>query len=275
MTIRFLRRNDEWRPSRDGAAVTALTSSGLDVARARSALATAHRILVVTGAGLSVAAGLPTYRGAGGLYTGPEGVPSALHADALPDSLPELWAFQEQSRDRVRHAEPTLAHHALADWQRTRAAAGDQVTLVTANVDDLHERAGSEQVHHLHGSVFTTACLTPGCRGRVDDDTRPDPASHPCGTCGGPTRPGMVLFGEVVDLDAQWAARQMLRQCQAFLAIGTSGTVTPPYAWLRYARDVGAPSILVNPDPDPRVRDGYDLHVQLDADTAVPLLLDV
>ena len=88
--------------------------------------------------------------------------------------------------------------------------------------------------------------------------------------CGGSTRPGLVLFGEAVDLDAQWAARQMLRQCEALVAIGTSGAVTPPYSWLRYARDVGAPSLLVNPDPD--AGDDFDLHVRLEADVAAPLL---
>ena len=194
-----------------------------------------------------------------------------------------MWEFWGPFRDRVRAAEPTLAHRRLSAWQAARTAAGHEVTIVTANVDDLHERvtpageAGSSptagRVHHLHGSVFTTTCLEPSCRGRVDGDRRIDPAAHPCAECGGPTRPGMVLFGEAVDLDAQWAARQMLRQCEAFLAIGTSGTVSPPYSWLRYARDVGAPSILVNPDP--AAGDGFDLHVRLDADTAVPLLLEV
>jgi NAD-dependent deacetylase len=199
-------------------------------------------------------------------------VPDLLLAESLPASLPDLWAYWAPFRDRVRSAEPTHAHRVLAAWQRARTAAGDEITLVTANVDDLHERAGSERAHHLHGSVFTTTCLSPACPGRVDGDARSDPSTSPCPVCGGATRPGLVLFGEVVDLDAQWAARRMLRQCEALVAIGTSGAVTPPYSWLRYARDVGAPSIQVNPDPD--AGDGFDLHVRLEADVAAPLLFE-
>ena len=271
MAIRFLRPLEKRtrRPEGDLAS-TELTSTDLEPARSRLALA--RRILVVTGAGISVAAGLPTFRGAGGLYDGPDGVPPYLHAESLPESLPQVWAFWGPFRDAVRAVEPTHAHRVLAAWQHAREQAGHEVTLVTANVDDLHERGGSSRVHHLHGSVFRTTCLDPGCPGRVDGDERTDPSTVPCEVCGGPTRPGMVMFGEAVDLDAQWAARQMLRQCEALVSIGTSGTVTPPHSWLRYARDVGAPSILVNPDPD--AGDGFDLHVRLTADVAVPLLFE-
>jgi NAD-dependent deacetylase len=242
-----------------------------DVVRiSAGALASARRTLVLTGAGLSVAAGLPTYRGAGGLYTGPGGVPPFLHADALPDNVQQLWEFWAPFRESVAVAEPTVGHRALAAWQQAREASGAGVTLVTANVDDLHERAGSSRVHHLHGSVFATTCLAPGCGIRLDEDDRSLPEVATCTVCGGATRPGMVLFGEVVELDAQWAARQMLRQCEAFMCVGTSGTVSPPYSWLRYARDVGAPSILVNPDPD--AGEGFDHHVRLEADVALPML---
>lgn len=260
MGIRFLRR--EHIPETD------IAPDGLRTVRA--VLDHAQRVLVLTGAGISASAGLPTFRGRGGLYTGPVGVPDFMRADVLPAGLEKLWEFWGPLRTRVRSAEPTAAHRTLASWQQHRVAVGAETTLVTCNVDDLHERAGSP-VHHLHGSLFTTTCLTPSCAGRIDDDTRSDGAADPCPACGGRTRPGMVMFGEAVDIDALWAAKRMVRQCDAFVAIGTSGAVSPASGWVRYARDVGAVSVAVNPAAD--IGADFDHHVRLEADIALPLLM--
>lgn len=237
----------------------------------RTLLAGARRVLVVTGAGISVAAGLPTFRGAGGIY-GDDGqsIPDFQHADRMPDSLDDLWRFWGPLRDRVRDATPTTAHHALARWQADRREHGASVTLVTTNVDDLHERAGGA-VHHLHGSLFASVCLDPDCGGRLDDDLRSDGRPTPCPRCDGRTRPGMVLFGEQVDVDALWQAKRAVRECEVFLAIGTSSSVYPASGLVRYARDVGAYSVLVNPDPESGA--GFDAHVVLPAEVGVPALL--
>lgn len=235
----------------------------------RGLLADARRILVMTGAGISASAGLPTYRGPGGIYEADEALPALLQAGALRDNLPAVWQFLGPRRDDVRSAVPTAAHLALAAWQRHRSRQGVPITLVTANIDDLHERAGSDPVHHLHGNVFATTCLSEVCPGRIARDERSDGSVPPCAECGGPTRPGVVLFGEQVDVDAQWAAKRTLRECDVFLCVGTSGTVSPSPWWLRHARDVGGVSVLVNPDP--AAGEGFDRQVLLDADVALPV----
>ncbi|MGZ4749200.1 MAG: SIR2 family NAD-dependent protein deacylase [Oryzihumus sp.] len=239
--------------------------------RVRAKLATAQRVLVLTGAGISVGAGLPTFRGPGGLYSGPDGIPSFMHGDALPDSLTELWQFWGPRRAQVRAAEPTDGHRVLAAWQHRRVREGAEVTLVTTNVDDLHERGGSDPVHHLHGELFTSTCMAPDCGGRVDGDSRSDGTPTPCPECGRPMRLKAVLFGEQVDLDALWAAKRAVRECDAFVAIGTSGSVYPGSGLARYARDVGARSIVVNPAEDAGL--GFDEHVRLPSDVALPALL--
>lgn len=237
----------------------------------RTLLASARRILVLTGAGISVSAGLPTFRGAGGIY-GEDGrsIPDFQHADAMPARLDDLWRFWGPLREQVRDAAPTAAHHALAQWRARRSEHGAAISIITTNVDDLHERAGGA-VHHLHGNLFTSVCLDPDCGGRLEDDVRSDGQPTPCPRCGTRTRPGMVLFGEQVDVDALWQAKRAVRDCEVFLAIGTSSSVYPASGLVRYARDVGAYSILVNPDQDTGA--GFDEHVALPADVAVPALL--
>jgi NAD-dependent deacetylase len=248
-----------------------LGGSSYQLASVRSRLQSAQRVLVLTGAGISVSAGLPTFRGTGGLYSGPGGIPTFMHADTLPDTNTQLWQFWGPLRDTVRAAAPTAAHHALAQWQARRTDGGAEVTLVTANVDDLHDRAGDGPVHHLHGSLFTSTCLTDGCAGRVDDDLHSDGTPTPCPVCGDPTRLGMVLFGEAVDLDALWAAKRAVRTCDAFVAVGTSGGAYPASGLVRYATDVGAYTVAVNPDPEAGV--GFDQHLRLAADEALPAVL--
>ena len=242
------------------------------VQRVRSVLTRSNRVLVLTGAGISVAAGLPVYRGPGGLY-GDDGsaIPEFMYADALPESLGEQWQFWGPLRETTRLAEPTAGHLALAEWQHRRVREGAEVTLVTANVDNLHERAGSDPVHHIHGRLESSVCMVPDCSGRLDDDRHSDGTPTPCPECGGPMRLGAVLFGEQVDVDAQWAAKRAVRSCDAFLAVGTSGSVSPASGLLRYANDVGALTVLVNPAPD--VGLGFDEHVRMTADEALPLLL--
>jgi NAD-dependent protein deacetylase/lipoamidase len=238
---------------------------------ARSMLAGARRVLVLTGAGISVSAGLPVYRGAGGIY-GDDGqsIPAFQYGESLPAKLDDLWRFWGPVRDQVRAAEPTAAHRALAGWAARRRGDGAAVTVVTMNIDDLHERAG-EDAHHLHGDVFASVCLDRTCGGRVGRDLRSDGTVTPCPRCGSRTRPDMVMFGEPVDVDALWAAKRAVRDCEVFLAIGTSGTVHPANGLVRYARDVGAYSLLVNPDRS--AGDGFDEQVAAPADDALPALL--
>jgi NAD-dependent deacetylase len=253
-----------------------------DVTLAARALARAGRVLVVTGAGISVAAGLPPYRGAGGLHTDADGnmdVPAFLPAESMPASAADLRAYAAATREKAEAVRTTAAHLALAEWIAASAANGRAVTLTTTNVDDLHERAASEAggvprlVHHLHGSVFGNRCLDSECGWILARDERPIAARAACASCGGPTRPDVVLFGEEIAIDAHWHTRNAVRECDALLVVGSSMTTWTVPKLLRYARDVQATTIAVNPAAD--ACEGFQHQLVADADQVLPLLLAV
>ncbi|MFC6007144.1 SIR2 family NAD-dependent protein deacylase [Angustibacter luteus] len=257
-------------PLRSDRSSTSVTRPA-DVRALGAKLRLARRVLVLTGAGISAASGPATFRGAGGGYEDGE-LASFHHADQLPGSLDALWAFWGPVRATVRDAAPSLGHRALAAWQQQRVADGTEVTLVTENVDDLHERAGSERVHHLHGNLFRSRCLDETCGFASHDQASHGGAVPVCPRCGTRLRPEMVLSGETVDVDALWAAKRSVRYCDAFLAIGTSGQVHPASGLVRYAEDVGALTICVDPGP---AGGSFQHHVALAADAALPELLGV
>ena len=186
------------------------------------------KVVVLTGAGVSAESGLSTFRDSGGLWEG---------HDPMTVATPEAYAadpalvhrFYDERRAALDVVAPNPAHEALA---RLEAALGDDLLVVTQNVDDLHERAGSRRVHHLHGSLLSAWCLT--C-----DQRHPwsGPLGHlpPCPGCGEATlRPDIVWFGEVphgMDLVVD-----ALEECDLFVSVGTSGTVYPAAAFVRWAR---------------------------------------
>ncbi|MFC3690133.1 SIR2 family NAD-dependent protein deacylase [Aquipuribacter hungaricus] len=264
-------------------------------------LSSARRVLVLTGAGTSVASGIPAYRtpdGPAGGATAPydaDDLPVELDGTRLPGSLPRLWQAWGPRRAEVTAARPNAAHLALAGWV-AGSPAGTVRTLVTQNVDDLHERAAGLDVvvpdasagrgpvevpvAHLHGQLLVSRCTRdPGCHRAVDREPWAGPP--PCPACGAPLRPDVVLFGEPVALDAQWQARSAVRGCDVLLAVGTSGLVSSASSLLRYARDVGALTVAVNPDdvaPDGLPLHGstasrYEVHVRATAEAALPVLL--
>ncbi|RNM12434.1 NAD-dependent deacylase [Nocardioides pocheonensis] len=199
------------------------------------------KVVVLTGAGISAESGLPTFRDSAGLWEGhrPEEVatPEAFAAD--PDRVLRFYDLRRQTLARV---EPNAAHHALA---RLEEALGPDLFLVTQNVDDLHERAGSRQVHHLHGRLSSAWCRA--CDARMSwTGTLAD--RPPCPACGRPElRPDIVWFGEApYEVDAVHAA---LHECDLFAAIGTSGTVYPAAAYVHYALAVGARTVDLNLRP--------------------------
>jgi NAD-dependent deacetylase len=169
-----------------------------------------QKVVVLTGAGISAESGLTTFRDSGGLWEG---------HDPMQVATPEAYAhdphlvqrFYDARRAALARVEPNAAHHALV---RLEDALGDDLLVVTQNVDDLHERAGSRRVHHIHGPL-------------VD--------GPPCPGCGSATlRPDVVWFGEVpygMDL-----VEQALWECDLFVSIGTSGTVYPAAAFVHWAR---------------------------------------
>ena len=186
------------------------------------------KIVVLTGAGISAESGVPTFRDADGLWEGHDpmtvATPEAFAAD--PDLV---HRFYDERRAVLPRVQPNAAHRALA---RLEAALGDDLHLVTQNVDDLHERAGSRQVHHMHGRLRAAWCTACDSRHDWGDPLLDRP---PCPTCGSRTlRPDVVWFGEVPhDMDV---VEERLWACDLFVSIGTSGLVHPAAAFVHWSR---------------------------------------
>jgi NAD-dependent deacetylase len=210
-------------------------------------LAAYRRIFLLTGAGISVASGLSTYRGPGGLW---EKADVARIADAanLPGTLPDLWRLYKMRRAQALAAAPNAAHRSLAELPR-RWGDSHQITLVTQNVDGLHQRAGSGDVLEMHGSAFRTRCLSRKCSLTPFHDENLYDAVPTCPLCGGPMRPDVVLFSETIPSQVLDRVLRELSACDLFISVGTSGVVAPAAEFVRGAAYVGARTININVEP--------------------------
>jgi NAD-dependent deacetylase len=200
-----------------------------------------RRIVVLTGAGISAESGVPTFRDAGGLWEGHDvedvATPEGFERD--PDTV---LRFYDARRRALASVAPNAAHQALA---RLEVAFGDDLLVVTQNVDDLHERAGSRSLVHMHGELRRALCTTCGDRPEWDGDLIDRPA---CPSCGARTlRPDVVWFGEMpYDLDR---IEEALVACDVFVSIGTSGAVYPAAGYVALAAAFGARTIELNLEP--------------------------
>lgn len=221
-------------------AAAAPDASALALARER--IAAAGNIMVLTGAGISAESGVPTFRDAQtGLWEKYDA--EELASEPAFRRQPELvWAWYAHRRELVRAAAPNPAHHALV-----ALAAQKPVTLVTQNVDGLHQRAGSDDVIELHGNLFANKWLD-GC-GRCEAAPVDGRIPPQCMHCGAMMRPGVVWFGEDLPRVAMYRARHAAETCDVCLVVGTSGMVYPAAGLPGIARDCGATVIVVNPQP--------------------------
>ena len=215
-----------------------------DVEQARRWLADAGRVCVLTGAGISAESGVPVFRGAGGLWRKyrPEqlATPEAFAAD------PRLvWDWYDWRRSLVARAEPNAGHRALAELERR----AEEFTLVTQNVDGLHERAGSQRVLRLHGDLWTLRCT--GCGAERISREVPLEELPPRCACGALLRPGVVWFGEALPADVLEAAFQAAERAEVFLVAGTSAVVQPAASLPLAAKRAGGRLIEVNLEPTP------------------------
>jgi NAD-dependent deacetylase len=195
-----------------------------------------HHVVVLTGAGISADSGVRTFRDAGGLWEGHR-VEDVATPEGWQRDPRVVWRFYQERRAQLRAVEPNAAHGAPGSFAVAARAAGHPFTLVTQNVDDLHDRVGDE-VLHMHGELLRLRCEH--CEAVIVDRDNLDPdAFVPCADCGAPRlRPHIVWFGEVPFHLATIEAA--LRRCTHFVAIGTSGKVWPAAGMLHGARNNGA-----------------------------------
>jgi NAD-dependent protein deacetylase/lipoamidase len=222
--------------------------TGMD--KAAGMLAAAERVVVFTGAGISAESGIPNFRDAlTGLWARYDAqqlaTPTAFHND--PDLV---WGWYEWRREAVRRVEPNDGHRAVAAIERC--------VVITQNVDDLHERAGSRSPIHLHGSLFEPRCSACGLAfsdlpehpvDSLGEGRRLPPPT--CGRCGAPVRPGVVWFGEALPTQAFEAAVEAAANADVLLTVGTSGVVYPAAEIPQVTARLGGHVIQINPKPTP------------------------
>jgi len=221
-------------------------------------------VFILTGSGISAESGIPTFRGAGGLWRNyrVEEVASP-HAWARDPAL--VWDFYSMRRSVAAAARPNPAHLALAGLERTLT---DRLFLCTQNVDNLHEQAGSRHVLHMHGELFKSRC--DACRQPPfpDDSRHEAPAQIPRCECGGRIRPHICWFGEVpYDMGRIFAA---LNHCTVFAAVGTSGVVEPAASFVAHVRG-RARTHYVGPE-DPANASEFDQCYRGEAGKILPAL---
>jgi NAD-dependent deacetylase len=225
-----------------------------------------RNIVILTGAGISAESGVPTFRGPDGLWEGHR-VEDVATPDAFQRSPLLVQTFYDQRRAALARVEPNPAHHALA---RLDAEWPGELLLVTQNVDDLHERAGSKRLHHMHGQLKSAWCLACGTRHSWSGPLLEGPACPACGQKGR-LRPDIVWFGEMpyrMEL-----IDSALRQADLFVSIGTSGNVYPAAGFVDLARHAGAHTLELNLDPSMASHRFHESRLG-PAGTLVPALVD-
>ncbi len=229
------------------------------------ALRDARHVCVLTGAGVSAESGVPTFRDA------QEGLWAKYRAEdlATPEAFmadPALiWRWYRWRRDLSNEVEPNPGHYALAQL----ADLVPRLSLVTQNVDNLHQRAGSRNVIEFHGNIFVDRCFADGTE-QAADDSLDVPV---CPDCGGPLRPGVVWFGEAIPesaLNASWAAAI---DCDVFLSVGTSSLVYPAAGLAEVANQNGAMVAEINPNPT-ALAAGFDFAIAGSSGVVLPELVE-
>ncbi len=229
---------------------------------ARKLVAESLSIAVLTGAGISAESGIPTFRGAGGLWRQyrPEqlATPEAFAQDPLL-----VWEWYNWRRELIAKALPNAAHVALAKLEQEKK----NFTLITQNVDGLHDRAGSRRILKLHGDIWRLRCVECGVHW---PDLRPTlPELPPHCACGGLARPGVVWFGEALPEGIMQEAERAVASAAVFLVIGTSAVVYPAAGLVPYAKRAGATVIEINTEATAFTQD-VDIALQGRAGEVLP-----
>jgi NAD-dependent deacetylase len=228
----------------------------------------AQHLVVLTGAGVSAESGVPTFRDAQTGYWAQFRAEDMATEEGFRRHPQRVWDWYQHRRDLLCGAQPNAAHRALADFERRHPG---RLTLITQNVDGLHQRAGNTGVLCLHGNIFEDRWLDkprPCCH--ID---HAEPGRPPrCDRCGNLVRPGVVWFGEALPCAVFKAAEQAAQQCALMLVVGTAGAVFPAAGLAHQARAAGARVVVLNPAPS-ALDDTAHLVLRGAAGELLPLLL--
>ncbi|HEU5293170.1 MAG TPA: NAD-dependent protein deacylase [Burkholderiaceae bacterium] len=236
----------------------------------RSRIAAARSLLVLTGAGMSAESGIATFRDAlTGLWSRFDPAQLASEEGFRADPT-QVWDWYAERREGVRCAQPNAGHFALGNFARRRPGV---LTLVSQNVDDLHQRAGNTDTIRLHGDI-TADCWLQSCARRPACEPRGAQPGRPprCADCGNLVRPAVVWFGETLPPAALDAAERAAQICDVALIVGTSGAVWPAAGLAALARGAGAFVVIVNPH-DSEIDDQAHAVLRATAAQALPQLL--
>jgi NAD-dependent deacetylase len=238
----------------------------------KARIAAARSLFVLTGAGMSAESGIPTFRDAmTGLWSRFDPAQLASEEGFRADPA-HVWDWYAERRDGVRAARPNAGHLALGAFARRRPGV---LTLVSQNVDDLHQRAGNADTIRLHGDILHDQWLDRCPRSPACAPIQAQPGHPPlCARCGNRVRPAVVWFGEMLPVQAIDAAERAARTCDVALIVGTSGAVWPAAGLAAAARRSGAFVAIVNPNGS-EIDDEAQLVLRGTAAQVLPTLLAI
>ncbi len=224
----------------------------------------AYQVVVLTGAGISAGSGVPTFRGKDGLWN--KFKPQELaNVEAFLNNPDLVWEWYRWRRHLIQNVQPNLGHYALVDLENRIP----NFTIITQNVDNLHQIAGSRNVIELHGNILRNKCLK--CGEIVEDPLLEEEKTPHCEKCGGLIRPDVVWFGELLPPAAIEAAQKVAAATEILLVVGTSATVEPAASLPFLAKANGAYVLEINPEKTPLTA-AADESIHLPADTVLPVL---
>lgn len=235
--------------------------------------------MVLTGAGVSAESGVPTFRGAGGFWREFQAQDLAS-PEAFQHDPSLVWEFYHYRREVMLEKKPNPAHFAIADLEKRFKHEGKKVVVITQNIDELHRRAGTENLLELHGSLFRTLCTSCGKMENNYDSPicqalkgtgKPDPKTRSakitkedlptCPECRGLLRPAVIWFGERLDSDVLEKAEEELENCDLCLVIGTSSVVYPAAMFAPQVASRGVSVAEFNMEHTPATSNfGYHFH---------------
>jgi len=235
--------------------------------KAAAALHEAKQAIAVTGAGISVESGIPDFRSPGGIWDKypPEEFATIEAFLADPD---KVWGFWKDLGESLGEVKPNPAHEALAELEQR----GGLTAVITQNIDNLHEEAGSSKVIAYHGNSRRTFCM--GCHKRAPLDRSNLPAEAPRCACGGVMKPDVVLFGEMMPQHALFESEALAQQAGAVIVVGTSAQVFPAAGLPYTAKKHGAFVIECNKDRTEFTDSVTDVFLQGPAGETLPRLVE-